>query len=125
MTRPENRQRILICDDDDALIFWLHERLTANGFDVQTTSQGDQALAAFQEKRPFDFVISDYQFLPGRRIKDGLGLVNAIRQIDPNQTIIVHTGEKGLKAPCPVVYKPYPFERMLQCLKKPVEPRLF
>jgi CheY-like chemotaxis protein len=116
--------RILICDDDDLIIRWLEAKLVARGFEVYSAFGGDEALFSFQKRRPFDYVLTDYR-MPGNRIRNGIELVDAIRQLDPLQPIIMHTSEEGIQAGCPVILKPYRFEKLLKLFRKPVQPLLF
>jgi ActR/RegA family two-component response regulator len=109
-----------ICDDDESLIYWLETKLmVVRGFNTCSTFEGDEAFAAYCRNRPFDYVLTDYLFTPGQRIKNGLDLVKAIWEIDPTQRIIMQTSEQGFRPPCHVIYKPYPLQRLLRHLKKP------
>ncbi len=74
--------------------------------------------------RPFDYVVTDYR-MPGDKIRNGIELVAAIKQIERTQPIFLQTSEEGLQAPCPVILKPYRFERLLRLFRKPVQPLLF
>lgn len=111
--------RILICEDDEAQSNWLASRLNHEGNFVQTTEQGDQALTEWQAGSPWDFVITDYCFVPGAKIKHGLDLVREIQLVDPSQRIIVQTGEWSLTVPPGVTLlrKPYPFHRLVRTMK--------
>lgn len=116
--------KILICDDDDVMIRWLEAKLVPKGFEVFTAFGGDEALFSFRKRRPFDYVLTDFR-MPGNRIRNGMELVAAIRQIDPLQPIIMHTSEEGLQAPCPVLLKPYAVEKLLRLFRKSLQPLLF
>ncbi len=116
--------KILVCDDDDGMLCWLKSSLVTRGFDVYLALGGDEALRIYRQNLPFDYVLTDLR-MPGNRIKDGMELVAAIRQLDPLQSIIMHTNEEGLEAPCPVILKPYSLEKLLRLLRKPVQPLLF
>lgn len=111
--------RILICEDDEAQLNWLACRLNHEGNFVETTEQGDQAFGEWQNGKPWDFVISDYCFVPGTKIKNGLDLVREIHLVDPSQKIIVQTGEWSLTVPPGVklVRKPYSFRTLVRTMK--------
>ena len=113
--------RILIIDDDDVLRRWLRAQLEQRGFEVWEESQGDEALAAYESKGPWDFVLSDFFFLRGESIKTGLDLVREIIRKNPTQRMAIHTSERGLQAPVPVLNKPYPIVRLLRLLRDPVK----
>jgi len=88
-TSASRRPRILIVDDDDSLRRWLHAQLESRGFMVQEESQGDEALAAYRRKGPWDFVLSDLYFYPGEQIHNGLDLVREILQMNPRQRLAI------------------------------------
>jgi DNA-binding NtrC family response regulator len=111
--------RILICEDDPLQQDWLACRLNHEGNFVQTAEQGDQVFDKWQEGRTWDFVITDYCFVPGAKIKNGLDLVREIYSVDPSQNIIVQSGEWNLIVPPRVklLRKPYPFHRVVRTMK--------
>ena len=110
--------RILICEDDPLQQEWLASRLRHEGDFVCVSEQGDQALAAWQEGRPWDFVVTDYSFIPGEKIKNGLDLVREIHSVDPSQRIIVQSGQSHLVVPPDVrlLRKPYSFRRVVRTM---------
>ncbi len=111
--------RILICEDDPLQLDWLVCRLKDEDTFVQTAQQGDQAFAQWQSGRPWDFVLTDFCFLPGDKIKNGLELVRAICGFDPSQRIIVQTGDRNLIVPPRVklLRKPYSFGRLVRTMQ--------
>lgn len=119
--------KILIAEDDPILQHWLESKLTPRGFEVHTVDNGDEALELWLSDRPWDVVLSDWQFIPGRRVQTGLDLVREIHHVDPNQRIIVHTSEEHLVVPHGValLHKPYLLPRLLRYLRQPVQPLLF
>lgn len=112
--------RILIVDDDDALRHWLRTQLEPRGFEVWEESQGDEGLAAYEDNGPWSFVLSDMYFYRGDRIKNGLDLIRAMAAINPAQHMAIHTSEKSLEAPIPVLVKPYRIEQLLRLLRRPI-----
>jgi len=111
--------RILICEDDEAQLNWLACRLNHEGKFVFTTVQGDRAFVEWQKGRPWDFVVTDYSFLPGEKIRNGRDLVREIHLVDPSQKIIVQTGERDLVVPLGVklLRKPYSFHRLVRAMR--------
>ena len=65
-------------------------------------------------------MLSDYLFIPSTRVENGLELVREIRAINPKQRMAIHTSEKDLRAPVPVLHKPYPIENLLRLLREPL-----
>ena len=66
--------RVLVVDDDPALAEMLGLVLTNEGFEASVVERGDEALAAFRERRP-DVVLLDVM-LPG---KNGIAVCHEIR----------------------------------------------
>jgi DNA-binding NtrC family response regulator len=75
-------------------------------------------------------VLSDYHFMPGAKIKDGVQLVTAIHEINPLQRMAMMTAEpKEARGKLPnalrdlqVLRKPFNLEQLLRLLQKPVLP---
>jgi DNA-binding NtrC family response regulator len=124
------KMKILIVDDDDALRGFLAKELEARGFEVLQTNFGDGGLDLYQKEGPFAFVLSDYRFVPGAKIKDGVQLVTAIHEINPHQRMAMMTAdpkEAREKLPkalwhLPVLVKPFKVEQLLWVLREPVLP---
>jgi DNA-binding NtrC family response regulator len=79
------RKRILIVDDDERVLWVLHDALARmeDGYEVVTAQSGREALHEFGEQ-PFDLVITDLR-MPGM---DGVELTRAIRALDPGAAVI-------------------------------------
>ncbi len=117
--------KLLLVEDDEAQLEWLETKLSGHGHDIHTAQDGDLAVAAYLISRPFDLVITDYQY-PGKAIPDGLALIRAVRFLDPQQHFVMQTGERNLLVPHGVklIHKPYPLHRLLRLMDVPVEPLL-
>jgi DNA-binding NtrC family response regulator len=122
--------KILIVDDDDALRSLLAEGLEAGGFEVLQTHFGDGGLHLYQKDGPWEFVLTDYRFIPGVNIKDGAQLLTAIHGINPFQQMAIMTSDpkevRG-KLPevlkhLPVLRKPFKLEQVLRLLRQCVLP---
>lgn len=57
-------RRILVVDDANDVRQWLRLSLQARGWDVEDAASGDEALAAFDDDDPPDFVVLDHM-MPG------------------------------------------------------------
>ena len=122
--------RILIADHDDDLLSFLSEELEARGLEVLATHTGDAGLYLYQKHGPWELVLTDYRFIPGVKIKDGVQLVTAIHEINPHQRMAMMTAdpkEAGEKLPralwhLPVLPKPFRVEQLLRLLRQPVLP---
>lgn len=81
---------VLIVDDERTLRNSVKGLLLAEGFAVRTAKNGDEALAAFREKRP-DLVLLDVM-MPGR---NGFAVCAEIRSLDPLTPVIFLTAKTG------------------------------
>jgi len=83
--------KILLVDDDDALLSLLAKELENRGCDVHQSSSGDEAFHVWQRLGPWELVFTDYRFFPGTKIRDGAQLSAAIHAINPLQTMAIMT----------------------------------
>jgi PAS domain S-box-containing protein len=89
--RRQNEGRALVVDDDPDVRRTLTTFLSRRGFEVVTASDGEDALARFQEalgRRAFDAVITEL-ILPK---SDGASLIRRIRTLSPETPVLVLTG---------------------------------
>lgn len=113
--------KILVVDDDEVVLQWVRKQLEARRYEVEDAFSGEHGLHCYLSQGPttWDFVLSDYLFIPSTRVQNGLQLVREIRAINPKQRIAIHTSEEGLQAPVPVLHKPYRIENLLRLLREP------
>jgi len=78
---------ILIVDDEDRIRYAMSYALTLGGHSVITASNGQEALESIKS-RYYDIAFVDL-ILPDM---DGWEIVNSIRQMSPNTTIVLMTG---------------------------------
>ena len=122
--------KILIVDDEDALLSFLARELQARGYEVLQAHTGDGGLDLYKKNVPFALVLSDYRFVPGATIKDGVQLVSAIHEMNPSQKMAIMTAvpnEAREKLPkalfhIRVLVKPFKLEQVLRLLRDPVLP---
>ena len=75
-------------------------------------------------------MLSDYRFIPGPKIKDGVQLVAAIHGIDPLQRMAIMTSDpeeaRGKLSEAlqhiPVLPKPFKLGQVLRLLRQPILP---
>jgi DNA-binding NtrC family response regulator len=79
--------RILVIDDNSAVVDILATHLRGAGYGVSSALTGDEGLKAFTLARP-DLVLLDIT-LPGEM--NGIELLKRIRSIDPTSRVIVVT----------------------------------
>jgi CheY-like chemotaxis protein len=122
--------KILLVDDDDALLSFLAKELENRGCDVHQSSSGDEAFHVWQRLGPWELVLTDYRFFPGTKIRDGAQLAAAIHGINPHQQMALMTADpKGARGNppqalrhIPVLRKPFTLEQVLRLLREPVLP---
>jgi PAS domain S-box-containing protein len=103
--------RIIVVDDEPALVTMLARLLTSDGHDVATATSGEEALAVLGEKQ-IDVVISDLGMGAGM---NGWDLAAAVRELPVPPHFILTTGwgaeiepdEAAARGVLAVVSKPY------------------
>src|SRR5690554_5697199 len=85
--------KILIVDDETAILDTLQILLRREGFEVTAAQSGREALAYLEEATP-DVVLSDIR-MPG---VTGLDLLAAIRERDPELPVILMTAQASLQS---------------------------
>lgn len=80
--------RILIADDDEALLVTLGARLSDEGYDIRTARDGFEALAVMREGAP-DLLVSDLK-MPNM---SGFELLSVVRRRFPAVAVIAYSGE--------------------------------
>lgn len=116
--------RILLMDDEEAILESTGEVLRQLGYEVQTVKDGNEAISLYKKaKKPFDLVIMDLT-VPGRM--GGKEAIKKLKEIDPEVKAIVSSGYSndpimaGFKKYgfCGVVAKPYKIKELSQVLRK-------
>jgi DNA-binding response OmpR family regulator len=90
MITPE---RILIVDDDQSICLTLSLALSELGFEIETASSGEKALAAI-EHRNFGIVLLDI-WMPGI---DGMEVLRRVKLIAPQIRVIMMTAHGGIES---------------------------
>lgn len=83
--------RVLLVDDEEGIRNVLSIFLTDSGYDVLTAKDGEEALEIFTKENP-PIVLTDIK-MP---VKDGLGLLKAIKEQSPDTEVIMLTGHGDL-----------------------------
>lgn len=126
-SKKENTKgRILLVDDNADILLMLRTLLSRKDFEVKTASDGDSALEIVREApENIDLIVSDIN-MPGM---NGLELVQAVRNVDPNLVVILLTGfatvsnsMSALKAGAfRIIKKPFDFEELINAIESGVE----
>ena len=118
------KPRILLVDDDDALLELNAEILREAGYDVTLRTNGREAIEVLKSE-PFDAVITDVR-MPGL---DGLGLLRAVRERDLDLPVLLTTGDPSLEGVSEALdhgalhylVKPVPVEKLLDAARRAVK----
>lgn len=113
--------KIVIVDDEVELKNILVEALNAQGYEVVGFTAGPKALAALQEE-PFDILLTDLMMTE----MDGINLLRAGLEIDPNLICIMMTGHGTIQTAVDAmkvgafdyVLKPFRLQTMLPVLTR-------
>jgi two-component system, NtrC family, response regulator HydG len=81
------RPRLLVVDDDRAILTLIGTIALAEGFDVATTVSGEDAMKQIRQ-RPVDLVLLDLR-MPGIT---GIDVLRSIREISPRVKVVLMTG---------------------------------
>ncbi len=122
-----SKPRVLVVDDQQALRTLLGRLLEREGFDPVEAEDGAQAVELYKTEAPL-VVVSDIM-MPRM---DGLTLLNEIRRIDRNATVILMTGQgnedvllKALRGGASNFFrKPFNVRELIDEIRKVVEFRL-
>ncbi|MBI4592737.1 MAG: response regulator, partial [Candidatus Rokubacteria bacterium] len=85
-------RQVLIVDDDVQVLEVLHHIFLAGGYSCLPAANGREGLAIFKAARP-PLTVTDLK-MPGL---DGIALLGAIRDLDPDAAVIVLTGAPEIK----------------------------
>jgi DNA-binding response OmpR family regulator len=84
--------RLLLVDDEAAVLDILSEYFVAQGYDVETATSGEDALQRVRDKRP-DLVMLDVR-MPGL---DGVEVLTRLRAMDPGVAVIMVTANEDVE----------------------------
>ena len=92
-------KRVLVVDDEPDVLGAVARYLESEGYEVHVERDGHGAFETYRECFPFDFVLSDFSFIPGQQksscgcvIRNGADLVREIRKLVPGQRMAIHSG---------------------------------
>ena len=113
------RPRLLVVDDDRAILTLIGTIALAEGFDVATTTNGEDALKQLRH-RPAELVLLDLR-MPG---VTGLDVLRSIRDVSPKCKVVLMTGYATIDSAVEAVKlgaldyltKPFDLQRLRQLL---------
>jgi two-component system response regulator HydG len=118
--------KILVIDDETAILDTLRILLRREGFQVETAVGGQQGVARMEELRP-DVVLSDVR-MPG---VGGLEVLLAAKELDPSLPVILMTAQASLQTAIRAVnegafyyiQKPFANDEMIAICRRAAESR--
>jgi two-component system response regulator HydG len=121
-----NSTKILVIDDETAILDTLRILLRREGFQVETAVGGQQGVARMEELRP-DVVLSDVR-MPG---VGGLEVLLAAKELDPSLPVILMTAQASLQTAIRAVnegafyyiQKPFANDEMVAICRRAAESR--
>lgn len=120
---PNSRPRILVADDEGALLTAIRRTLADAGFDVTVAGDGNEAVRLLNEQS-FDVILSDLR-MPGA---SGVDLLKAARVRDLEVPVLLMTGSPDLASAteairygaCEYLVKPIPLAQITKAARKAV-----
>jgi PAS domain S-box-containing protein len=121
MVENDNNRRILVVDDEENICEMLSEFLKINGFEVETSTQGKEALDKVKNKG-FDVMLLDIR-MPDM---DGIELLKTAKMVDPTLPVIMMTGNISVKSAIEsmrygaydYITKPFDLDQALSAVKR-------
>ena len=118
--------KILLVDDEQAILETLQILFRGEGYEVTVADSGPKALAALEDEKP-DLVLTDVR-MPGA---GGLDVLSAARQIDPEMPVILMTAQASLQTAVRAVnegayyylQKPFANDELLAICRRAAEAR--
>ena len=122
LSRAGTSFSILLVDDEGAVRRFASRVLEREGFSVFQASDGAEALELVKQgQTPIDVVVSDI-VMP--RL-NGVELMQALSDCRPELPVILMSGyatgalaELGITAPCAILAKPFPAERLVEEVRR-------
>ena len=119
--RADSGSSILVVDDEGAVRRFAIRVLEREGYSVVEARDGVEAVELFQKGHAFDAVVSDI-VMPRM---NGVELMQALSTAHPDIPVILMSGyatsalaELGIAAPCGILPKPFPAERLLEEVRR-------
>ena len=87
-----DRARLLVADDEPAILDVYSEMLSAAGHDVETASTGDEVLEKVRATA-YDLLLTDLVFPP----TDGLTILREVKRIRPSTLVVLFSGHAAVE----------------------------
>lgn len=117
---------ILVVDDEGAVRRFASRVLEREGYVVVEARDGVEAIDILKQGHSFEAVVSDI-IMPRM---NGIELMQALSTTEPGLPVILMSGyatsqlsELGISAPCAILPKPFPAERLLEEVRRCTQKR--
>jgi DNA-binding response OmpR family regulator len=84
------KKSVLLVEDEVLLCWVLEDAVAACGYAVQTSTTGDQGMAALETDGPFDALLTNIKLPDG---PDGFALARHARKLDPSIAVLYVSGD--------------------------------
>ena len=116
-TPAEQRQRVLIVEDE-AIVRTLLERMVAGlGYDVRTAESGDEALALLRDGERFDLLLTDFM-MPEM---SGHELAALVLELAPATRVLYMSGARMEAVGEDFLAKPFDTQELARVLRERLE----
>lgn len=120
-------RKIIICDDEKEILRYLKKILMAQGFAVDTYSDGKTMLDRLEADSAYspDFLVQDI-CMPGI---DGIKILKKVRELRPDMPVVIMTAFGSIDSAVELIKvgaydyitKPFPKEKLIDVLEKALE----
>jgi DNA-binding NtrC family response regulator len=86
-------KRVLLVDDDPDVREGFAAFFERKGYKVSQQAGGRGAFELYKERGPFDFVLTDFNFIGSKEIRHGADLPREIRKLVPAQRMALMSGD--------------------------------
>lgn len=124
--RARSGPSILVVDDEGAVRRFASRVLEREGYVVVEARDGVEAIDILKQEHSFEAVVSDI-IMPRM---NGVELMQALSTTEPGLPVILMSGyatnalaELGISAPCAILPKPFPAERLLEEVRRCTQKR--
>jgi DNA-binding NtrC family response regulator len=124
--RPDAGSTVLVVDDENAVRRFAVRVLEREGYIVLEARDGVEAVELLRKDASIEVVISDI-VMP--RL-NGVELMQALASSHPDLPVILMSGyamsalsDMGITPPCSILVKPFPAERLLEEVRRCLQPR--
>ncbi len=116
------KQKILLVDDDELILMTLEDYLKKEGYEIETSESGENAIKKLEKDSSYDLVITDLRMYG----ETGVDVFKKTKETNANTSVMIITGfgadsilfkEAMELQPCGHAFKPFPQKELLEKVK--------